>query len=65
MVLEPIVGVSQPFVFGAVGEAQAAAAIMAAAETRRATERRSVILEPREVGGVVACIRNLCDHFLV
>ncbi len=62
--LEPIVGVSQPFVFGAVGEAQAAA-IRTAAETSRATERRSVILEPRKVGGVVACKRNLCDHFLV
>ena len=64
MVFEPMVGTSQPFVFGAVGEAQAAA-IRAAAETRRATERRSVILEPREVGGVVACKRNLCDQFLV
>ena len=64
MVLEPMVGTSQPFVFGAVGEAQAAA-IRAAAETKRATERRSVILEPHWVSGVVACNGNLCDHFLV
>ncbi len=64
MVLEPVDGTSQPFVLGAVGEAQAAA-IRTAAETSRATERRSVILEPREVSGVMVCKRNLCDYFLV